>query len=48
MRKNLWLGAKAKANLKLEIKMKVAWNLCEKELGGEIKSAYGNYTKSSL
>ena len=23
--------------------MKVAWNTCDKELGGEVKSAYENY-----
>ena len=40
----MWLRAKAEANLK----MKVAWNTCDKELGGEMKSAYENYFKSSL
>ena len=34
---NLWLRAKTKANLKPELKMKVAWNTCDKELGGEMK-----------
>ena len=34
---NLWLRAKTKANLKPELKMKVVWNTCDKELGGEIK-----------
>ena len=48
MWKNLWLKAKTKVNLKPELKMKVAWNTCDKELGGEIKSAYENYSKSSL
>ena len=37
--------AKTKANLKPELKMKVAWNTCDKELGGEMKSAYENYFK---
>ena len=40
---NLWLRAKAKANLKPELKMKVVLNTCDKELGGEMKSAYENY-----
>ena len=46
MGKNLWLRAKTKANLKPELKMKVIWNTCDKDLGGEIKSAYENYSKS--
>ena len=28
--------------------MKVAWNNCDKERSGEMKSAYENYFKSSL
>ena len=28
--------------------MKVVWNICDKELGGEIKSVNENYFKSSL
>ena len=28
--------------------MKVVWSTCVKELGGEIKSAYENYSKISL
>ena len=28
--------------------MKVVWNTCDKELGGEGKSVYKNYFKSSL
>ena len=42
MGENLWLRAKTKANLKLEIKIKVVWNNCDKELGVEMKSAYEN------
>ena len=37
----------AKANLKQELKMKVVWNTCDKELGGQMKSVYKNYFKSS-
>ena len=37
-----------KANLKPELKMKVVWSTCDKELGGEMKSAYENYSQSSL
>ena len=48
MGKNLLLRAKTKANLKPELKMKVFWNTCDKELGGEMKSAYESYSKSSL
>ena len=48
MGENLWLRAKTKANLKPELKMKVIWNTWDKELGGEMKSAYENYSKSSL
>ena len=48
MVKNLWLRAKTKANLKPELKIKVAWNPCDKQLSGEIKSAYENYLKSSI
>ena len=48
MRKNLWLKAKTKANLKPELKIKVIWNTSDKKLGGEIKHAYGNYSKRSL
>ena len=28
--------------------MRVVWNTCDKELGGEIKAAYENYSKNSL
>ena len=28
--------------------MKIVWNICDKELGGEIKSVNENYFKSSL
>ena len=48
MGKNLWLRAKFKANLKPELKVKVFWSTCDKELGGEMKFASGNYSKSSL
>ena len=48
MGKNLWLRAKTKANLKPELKLKAARSTCDKELGGEIKSACENYSKSSL
>ena len=41
--KNLWLRAKTKANLKPGSKMKVIWNTCEKEHGGEMKSVNENY-----
>ena len=37
---NPWLRAKAEANLKPELKMKVVWNTCDKEFGVEINSAY--------
>ena len=45
---NPWLRAKAKANLKPELKKKVVWNTCDKEFGVEINSAYENYFKRSL
>ena len=48
MGKNLWMRAKTKANVKLELKMKVFWNTCDKDVDGEIKSAYENYSTSSL
>ena len=48
MGKNLWLRAKIKENLKPELKMKVVWSTCDKGLGGEIKPAYENYSKSPL
>ena len=48
MEKNLWLRAKTKANLKPELKMKVVWNSCDKELGDEMESACENYSKRSL
>ena len=44
----MWLRAKTKANLKPELKMKVVWNTCDKERGGEIRSDYENYSKSSF
>ena len=28
--------------------MRVVWNTCDKELGGEIKAACENYSKNSL
>ena len=46
MGKNLWLRAKTKANLKPELKIKFVWSTCDKELGGKMKSAYENYSKS--
>ena len=46
MGKNMWLKAITKAILKLELKMRVVWNTCDKKLSGEIKSAYENYSKS--
>ena len=48
MGENLWLRANTKANLKPELKIKVSWNTCDKELGGEVKSTYENYLKISL
>ena len=48
MGENLWLRAKTKANLKAELKIKVIWSTCDKERGGEMKSAYENYSRSSL
>ena len=48
MGKKLWLRAKNKANLKPELKMRVAWNTCDKEFGDEMKSAYKKYSKSLL
>ena len=42
------MRAKTKANLKPELKMKVFWNTCDKELGGKMKSVSENYFKSSL
>ena len=45
---NLWLRANTKSNLKPELKMKVVGNICDKELGDEMKSAYETYSKSSL
>ena len=38
----MWLRAKTKGNLKVDLKMKVVWNTCDKGIGGEIKSAYEN------
>ena len=37
---NTWVRAKTEVNLKPELKLKVVWNACDKELGGEMKSAY--------
>ena len=34
----MWLKAKTKANLKLDLKIKVVWNTSDKELAGEIKT----------
>ena len=47
MGKNLWLRAKTKANLKPKLKMKVVWITCNKELGGQMTSAYKIYFRSS-
>ena len=33
---NMWLKAKPKANLKAELKIKVVWNIFDKELGAEV------------
>ena len=38
----MWLRAKTEANLKLELKMKVVSNTCDKELGGEMKFVNNN------
>ena len=35
-------------NLKPELRMKVVWSTCDKELGDEMKSVTENYFKSSL
>ena len=32
----LWLRAKTTASLKAGLKLKVVWNTCDKELGGEM------------
>ena len=48
MGENLWLSANTKANLKPELKVIVVWNTCDKELDGEMKSAYETYSKSSF
>ena len=48
MAKNLWLRAEAKGNLKLELKVNVVWNTCDKDLGGEVKFAYETISKSSV
>ena len=48
MRKNLWLRAKTKADIKPELKVKVVWDTCDKELRGEMKSANENYSKVHL
>ena len=48
MGKNLWLRAKAKANIKPEVKVKVVWDTCDEELRGEMKSANENYFKVHL
>ena len=39
---------KLKQNLTSELKIKVVWNTCDKELGAERKSVNDNYFKSSL
>ena len=39
----MWLRAKTKASLKPKLKMKVVWNICDKELGGEMKYVNENY-----
>ena len=48
MEENLWQRTKTKASLRPKLKMKVLWNTCDKELGGEMKSACENYFKTSL
>ena len=48
MGKTLWLRAKTEATVKLKLKMKVVWNTCDKELGGEMKSVKENHFKNSL
>ena len=35
---NLWFRAKTKAYLKPELKMKVVWNTCHKDLSSVMKS----------
>ena len=45
---NLWLRAKTEANLKPQLKIKIAWNTCDRKLGGEMKPVNENYFKSSL
>ena len=47
MGENLWLRAKTKASLKPELKVKVVWNTCDKELGSEMDSVNENVFKSS-
>ena len=42
------LRAKTEANSNPESKMKVVWNTCEKQLGGEMKSFYQKYFKNSI
>ena len=42
MEENLWQRTKTKASLRPKLKMKVLWNTCAKELGGEMKSACEN------
>ena len=48
MGENLWLAAKAKANFKPELKMKVVWNTSDNKLCGEMKCSYENCFKISL
>ena len=48
MAKNLQLRAEAKANLKLELRINVVWNTCDKDLGDEVKSACEIISKSSV
>ena len=40
MEKILWLRAKTEANVKPELRKEVAWNACDKELGGEKKFVF--------
>ena len=42
------MRAKTEASLKPELKLKVVWNTCDRELGCEIKSVNENYSKSWL
>ena len=45
---NLQLRAKTETNKKTELKMEVVSNICDKEVGGEMKSINENYFKKIL